>query len=91
MYFFDQGADITPEKLVAQIEGKTSKGRHHVTLSHMWCHFLPGKMNEYYGKAERFAALIEERKIPTSTMDGLLKARFGPMSARPADGGRLKN
>lgn len=86
MYFFDQGADITPEKLVAQIEGKTSKGRHHVTLSHMWCHLLPGKMNEYYEKAERFATLIEERKIPTSTMDGLLKARFGPVSARPADG-----
>lgn len=77
MYFFDQGADITPEKLVGQIEEKIAAGRNHVTLSHMWCNKLPGKMDEYYEKTERFAKLIEDRKIPTLTMSGILEARFG--------------
>lgn len=78
MYFFDQGADITPEQLVDQIGKKIAAGCHHVTLSHMWCHALPGKMTEYFEKAERFAQLVEERKFPTLTMSGLLDARFGP-------------
>ena len=77
MYFFDQGADITPESLVDQIERKIGDGKFHVTLSHMWSHKLPGRAAEYFQKAERFADLIAARKIPVMTMAESLDARFG--------------
>ena len=77
MYFFDQGADITPERLVDQIEARLKAGRFHVTLSHMWHNKLPGRLDEYFAKTERFAQLLVDRKIPTLTMAGSLDARFG--------------
>lgn len=77
MYFFDQGADITPEQLVDQIEKRLAAGKYHVTLSHMWNNKLPGRMDEYYQKTERFAQLLVDRKIPFLTMKGTLEARFG--------------
>ena len=77
MYFFDQGADITPESLVDQIERKVKAGKFHVTLSHMWHNKLPGRMAEYCQKTERFADLIAARKIPVMTMAESLDARFG--------------
>ena len=77
MYFFDQGADITPEQLVDQIEARLKAGRHHVTLSHMWHNKLPGRLQEYYAKTTRFAQLLVDRKIPTLTMAQTLDARFG--------------
>jgi len=77
MYFFDQGAEITPEQLVDQIQKRLASGAYHVTLSHMWGRKLPGKMNEFFEKTERFAQLLAERKIPTLTMAGSLDARFG--------------
>ncbi|MDO5317002.1 MAG: aspartate/glutamate racemase family protein [bacterium] len=77
MYFFDQGADITPEQLVDQIEKRLAAGKYHVTLSHMWNNKLPGRMDEYYQKTERFAQLLVDRKIPFLTMKGTLDARFG--------------
>ena len=77
MYFFDQGADITPEQLVDQIQKRLAAGKYHVTLSHMWNNKLPGRMEEYYRKTERFAQLLVDRKIPFLTMKGTLDARFG--------------
>jgi len=79
MYFFDQGADITPERLVDQIEARLKAGRFHVTLSHMWHNKLPGRLEEYFAKTTRFAQLLVDRKIPTLTMTGTLDARFGKL------------
>lgn len=77
MFFFDQGANITPEELVDQIEKKIRAGKYHVTLSHMWNNKLPGRFKEYCQKTERFADLIVARKIPVLTMAETLDARFG--------------
>ena len=77
MYFFDQGAQITPEQLVDQIEARLKAGHYHVTLSHMWHNKLPGRLDEYFAKTERFAQLLVDRKIPTLTMAETLDARFG--------------
>lgn len=77
MYFFDQGADITPEQLVDQIQKSLAAGHDHVTLSHMWNDKLPGCLQEYCQKTERFAQLLVDRKIPSLTMKALLEARFG--------------
>ncbi len=77
MYFFDQGADITPEQLVDTIQKRLAKGEYHVTLSHMWHNKLPGGLKEFFEKTERFAQLLVDRKIPTLTMAGTLDARFG--------------
>lgn len=76
MYFFDQGPDITPEQLVERISKRLAEGKYHVTLSHMWTRGLPGGFEEYCAKAERFAALLAERKIPVLTMGKSLIERF---------------
>ena len=77
MYFFDQGAKITPEKLVSDIERELKSGRYHVRLSHMWSHQLPGGVEEWYSKAERFADLVRERGIRMITMLQQYEERFG--------------
>jgi len=76
MYFFDQGPDVTPEKLVDMVEAKLKSGQYFVLLSHMWTSALPGGWKEFVEKTERFTALLETRKIRSVTMDQLLKERF---------------
>lgn len=77
MRFFDQGADITPEQLVDEIEQKLARGLYHVALSHMWHKTLPAGQKEWFEKTERFARLLVERKIPAQTMAESLVSRFG--------------
>lgn len=77
MVFFDQGKDYTPEGLVDAIQKSLAAGKYHVRLSHMWAQNLPGGMKEWFEKTERFAKLLSERKVPTTTMAGSLEARFG--------------
>ncbi len=77
MYFFDQGAQITPEQLVDDIERELKAGRYHVRLSHMWSHALPGKEEEWFAKAERFADLVRERRLRTISMKDQYIERFG--------------
>ena len=76
MYFFDQSPQITPEQLVDEIQRNLSSGCFHVTLSHMWCRGLPGGMQEWFAKTERFVQLLADRKIPVMTMVESLAARF---------------
>lgn len=83
MYFFDQGPQITPEQLVDEIQRNLESGRFHVTLSHMWCRDLPGGMEEWFAKTERFVQLLVDRKIPVMTMAESVAARFGASEINP--------
>ena len=80
MYFFDQGADITPEELVGRIRARLTKDGYYVLLTHMTHRKLPGGLEEYLQKTERFAQLIVEQKIPTMTMPQFLDMKFGELT-----------
>ena len=86
MYFFDQSPQITPEQLVDEIQRNLASGRFHVTLSHMWCRGLPGGMQEWFAKTERFVQLLVDRKIPVMTMVESLAARFGTPKIKRSEG-----
>ena len=77
MVFFDQGPEYTPEGLVDGIQKALAAGKYHVILSHMMSKNLKGGKAEWFEKTEKFAQLLSERKVPTTTMAGALEARFG--------------
>lgn len=73
MEFFDGDSAATPEELVGKIEARIASGKSHVTLSHMQTRDIQG----FLEKTERFAALLEERKVPVLTMGESIESRFG--------------
>ncbi len=77
MYYFDQGAEITPEEILARVEKRLAEGKDYILLTHLSYRNLPGKSAEWFGKTERFAQLLAERKIRVVTLGRLIEERFG--------------
>jgi hypothetical protein len=77
MYYFDQGAEITPEDILARVEKRLAEGKDYILLTHLKYRKLPGKSAEWFGKTERFAQLLAERKIRVVTLGQLIEERFG--------------
>ena len=44
MYYFDQGAEITPEEILARVEKRLAEGKDYILLTHLSYRNLPGKM-----------------------------------------------
>ena len=81
MYYFDQGAEITPEEILARVEKRLAEGKDYILLTHLSYRNLPGKSAEWFGKTERFAQLLAERKIRVLTLGQLIEERFGKVEA----------
>ena len=77
MYYFEQGAEITPEELLKRIEKQFAEGKDYILLTHMRYRKLPGKRAEWFEKTERFAQLLADRKIRVLTLSQLIEERFG--------------
>ena len=73
MEFFDGTSTATPEELVGKIEARIASGKSYIILSHM----QTKDIKTFLEKTERFAALLEERKIPVVTMGESIESRFG--------------
>ena len=80
MLFFDQGPDVTAEALVDGIEKRLAAGKWHITLSHM----MTKDIKDFLAKTERFAQLLEERRIPVVTQADSVGMRFPETEAKPA-------
>ena len=80
MLFFDQGPDITAEGLVDGIEKRLAAGKWHITLSHM----MTKDIKDFLARTERFAQILEERRIPVMTLADSVVARFPETAAKPA-------
>ena len=83
MYYFEQGAAITPEEILARVEKSFAEGKDYILLTHMWYRNLPGKRAEWFEKTERFAQLLADRKIRVMTLGRLIEERFGKCAGRP--------
>ena len=77
MYYFEQGAEITPEQLLKRIENRLADGKDYILLTHMWYRKLPGKRAEWFEKTERFAQLLAEHNIRVMTLGQLIEEHFG--------------
>jgi len=77
MYYFDQGAEITPEDILARVEKRLADGKDYILLTHLKYRKLPGKRAEWFEKNERFAQLLAERHIRVLTLGQLIEERFG--------------
>ena len=82
MYYFEQGAAITPEEILARVEKSFAEGKDYILLTHMWYRKLPGKRAEWFEKTERFAQLLAERKIRVLTLGQLIEERFGKVAGK---------
>ena len=80
MYYFEQGAEITPEEMLDRVEKRLAEGKDYILLTHMWYRKLPGKRAEWFEKTERFAQLLAERKIRVLTLGQLIEERFGKVA-----------
>ena len=83
MYYFEQGAEITPEEMLDRVEKRLAEGKDYILLTHMWYRKLPGKRAEWFEKTERFAQLLAERKIRVLTLGRLIEERFGKVADKP--------
>lgn len=86
MYYFEQGAAITPEELLERIEKRFAEGKDYILLTHMWYRRLPWdrvkNRAEWFGKTERFAQLLADRKIRVLTLGQLIEERFGNVAGK---------